>query len=243
MKSFFAVLICSIMLVGGCAARVPEGALQLKSESLADRQLQTRRFETTNKQAMLSAAASTLQDLGFVLDESEYTLGVLVASKNRDATSGGQVAGAILIAALTGAVPHVDRNQIIRVSMVMREIEGKNASSPAPTKLTPAKIEEVRKAVHKGIADGFKKEFSAEVTNKVASTIADSVATSLAKDLTLLSQVQQTSGESTVRVTFQRVIYNTAGQITLAEQIVDPVIYQEFFEKLSKAVFLEAHAL
>lgn len=243
MKRFLGICICAIMLTSGCVARAPEGALQLKPESLAERQLQTRRFETTNKQAMLSAAASTLQDLGFVLDESEYTLGVLVASKNRDATSGGQVAGAILLAALTGAVQQVDRNQVIRVAMVMREIEGKNAQSPAPTKLTPAKIEEVRKAVYKGIADGFKKEFSAEVTNKVASNIADSVATSLAKDLTLLSQVQQKNGESTVRITFQRVIYNTAGQITLAEQIVDPVIYQEFFEKLSKSVFLEAHAI
>jgi len=51
------------------------------------------------------------------------------------------------------------------------------------------------------------------------------------------------AGSSTVRVTFQRVIRNTAGQISRQEQINEPEIYQEFFDKLSQAVFLEAHEL
>jgi hypothetical protein len=44
-----------------------------------------------------------------------------------------------------------------------------------------------------------------------------------------------------VRVTFQRTVWNTANQITHNEPLEDPQFFQIFFEKLSKAVFLEAN--
>lgn len=43
-----------------------------------------------------------------------------------------------------------------------------------------------------------------------------------------------------VRVTFQRIVWNMAGEINRVETINDPAIYQKFFDGLSKAIFLEA---
>lgn len=158
----------------GCQHQVPDDALRASSESLAERQLQTRKFDTTDEKMVLNASAAVLQDLGFNIDESETTLGVIVCSKQRDATSAGQVAGAIVLAIFSGVVIPVDKHQLIRASLITCPISDK--------------------------------------------TVA-------------------------VRITFQRIIYNTYNQISLAEPIKDPELYQKFFEKLSQSIFLEAHQL
>ena len=46
-----------------------------------------------------------------------------------------------------------------------------------------------------------------------------------------------------VRVTFQRIVRNTAGAVTRIESIEEAEIYQEFFARLSKSLFLEAQQI
>ncbi|WP_027719627.1 hypothetical protein [uncultured Desulfovibrio sp.] len=208
------LIFCLVLsLLMGCVQKIPKNALSLPQESLANRQMQTRIFDTINYKAMLNAASSVMQDLGYTLEEAEYSLGVITASKRRDATSGGQIAGAILLAALTGVATHVDKEQLIRVSMVMRSLEPSPAEASESIKNAPhdpaTKTKANSKKIHKETA-----------TPKV-----------------------EEAKRSTVRVTFQRVVINTAGQATLAEQVNDPEVYKIFFDKLSQAVFLEAHQI
>ena len=162
------------LMVAGCEASIPKEALQLTPDSLARRQVQTRVFETTNEAELLAASAHLLQDLGFNLDESEVELGVVVASKDRDATEAGQVAASLLLALLGVAMPW-DDEQKIRASIITRELKERNGYA--------------------------------------------------------------------VRLTMQRIVWNTQNQISKTEPLDDPEMYQEFFAKLSKAVFLEAQEL
>ena len=141
--------------------------------TLQQRQLQTRRFDTKDEKKILTAAAGLLQDLGYTIESSAVPVGMIMASKDREAVDAGQVAGAVVVAALFGTRVAVDSHQKIRVSLVTR---------PVP----------------EGIA---------------------------------------------LRVTFQRIVWNTDNNISRLEFLDDPAMYQEFFDKLSKAVFLEAHSI
>ena len=60
----------------------------------------------------------------------------------------------------------------------------------------------------------------------------------------LITRPSGTDEESTlVRMTFQRIVWDTDGKISKTEPLNEPEFYQEFFEKFSKAVFLDAHEL
>lgn len=100
--------------------QIPPEALELSQENLQQRNMQTRRFDTADEASLLSAAAATLQDFGFTLAESETRLGVLVGTKERDAYDAGQIAGAVVLALLTGTMMDVDKNQRMRASVVTR---------------------------------------------------------------------------------------------------------------------------
>ena len=240
MKRLLTGLLCAGMLAG-CGAQIPRDALQLSPESLQYRQMQTRRFETTDKATMLTAATGVLQDLGFSLEEAEVPLGVLVGSKKRDATSTTQLAGAFIIAALGGQAA-VDSHQTIRVSMVMRENAGASKSSSVKS-ISASDLASIRADMEKNLSAALRKNHSEETSRKVARQVAESTAKVLEDDLKKVLAVRTEGGDSIVRVTFQRIVFDNTGQISRAEQINDPAIYRQFYDKLSKSVFLEAHEI
>jgi hypothetical protein len=111
-------LMLIVSLTAACQTGVPPDALKLSRESLEQRQLQTRAFDTPDETLLLQASAGVLQDLGFTLDESETELGVIVASKDRSAVEAGQIAMALLF----GVYTPIDKNQKIRASLVTRPL-------------------------------------------------------------------------------------------------------------------------
>lgn len=173
---FRAVVLTILLLCGplGCVNERAREALTIQPGAIELRRLQTRRFETQDEHQLLSASLDVLQDLGFEVDESEPDLGLIVASKNRDASSTGEMLAAFIVGAAGDTEVTYDVEQKIRASVVTKPV-GK--------------------------------------------------------------------GGTTVRVTFQRMVWNNQGAISGNESIEEPVLYQEFFNKLSKSVFLAAREI
>lgn len=161
------------LLLAGCVTRsAAPGPFSVPPAPAAERVMQSRRYETRDEIQVLHACGGLLMDLGFTVDKSDESLGVLVASKDRSAVETGQVALALFLSALTGTDIPYDRRQKMRASVV---------THPSGT------------------------------------------------------------GSVVVRVTFQRIVWNSHGQVSKREQLNYPEDYQEFYAKLSKALFLEAH--
>jgi hypothetical protein len=47
--------------------------------------------------------------------------------------------------------------------------------------------------------------------------------------------------EYVARVTLQRIVFDKQDRVNLKEAIVDPLVYQQIFENLSKSLFLQAN--
>jgi hypothetical protein len=78
--SFPAILLCASIL-GGCAT-TNQRVLDIGDESqLQKRSYQSRVFETSDKEKVLRAVISTLQDLGFVIDRADLVLGSVSGTK------------------------------------------------------------------------------------------------------------------------------------------------------------------
>jgi hypothetical protein len=166
-----ALLLLSLV---ACTHRIPPDAMALSPDSLKDRQLQTRIFETDDEKMLLTASAAVLQDSGYTIDESEISCGVIVSSRERDVTNPGQVVGSIMLGICLGAPVPWDKRQRVEASLATNPIDGQRIA---------------------------------------------------------------------VRITFQHVVWNNNNQVSKREQINDPHIYQEFFAKLSKSIFLTAHEI
>lgn len=173
-------IVCVVAtLLAGCVT-LPPNAFVVTSEQLARRQVETRRYDGIKEENILIASSNVLQDLGYSLDNSETKLGLLSASKQRDATESGEVAVAIVVALLGGGATPISKDQTIRVSLVVRPVQKTADSAPADSHF--------------------------------------------------------------VRVTFQRIVRRTDNSV-FAQTLKEKELYEEFFEKLSKSIFLEAQKI
>ncbi|MGE4350687.1 MAG: hypothetical protein AB7E52_00690 [Bdellovibrionales bacterium] len=117
-----ALCFAALLTLCACAQAVPKEALELTQETLQQRQMQTRKFETNDEKKLLTSGAQVLQDLGFNLEESETALGVVVGSKERDATEAAEVAAVIFLRVMIGTPMLYDEKQKIRVSLITRPV-------------------------------------------------------------------------------------------------------------------------
>lgn len=157
-----------VLFLTGCGG-IPEDALRLTTQSLELRQTQQKEYSSISERQALVSAANVLQDIGYIIKESEPDLGFILAEKDRDATDEAQLAAAIFVAVLTGQSSAIDKQQKIKVSVITRK-------------------------------RGDRKMM--------------------------------------VRVSFQRVVWNTHNQISRQETIKDKEVYKDFFNKLDKSIFL-----
>ena len=74
------ILIVFSLLVVGCAT-TQQRLLDSDSSQVQLRGIQTRAFDTTDKEKTLRTIIATLQDLGFVIDKADTTLGTVSATK------------------------------------------------------------------------------------------------------------------------------------------------------------------
>ena len=121
-----ALLILPIALTG-CATTVPPDAFTVTKALLDQRQLQSRRFNGITEESALVSSSNVLQDMGYNLENSEVSLGVLTANKQRDATDAGEVVGAVVLALLFGVRAPVSKSQSIRVSLVIQPAGSESA--------------------------------------------------------------------------------------------------------------------
>jgi hypothetical protein len=160
-------------LTVACQGGIPKEALMFTPESLADRQLQTRIFQTDNENKLLEASAAVLQDLGFTIDESEVKCGVIVCSRDRNVTELYDVGISILASIFLIDYDYATKQKVL-ASLVTKPLDDKRIA---------------------------------------------------------------------VRITFQHLVWDTKKDLIKNERINAPEIYQQFFSKLSKSVFLTAHEI
>jgi hypothetical protein len=72
--------IVSLFLLAGCAT-TQQRLLDSDSSQVQLRSIQTRAFDTTDKDQTLRTVIATLQDLEFVIDKADSTLGTVSATK------------------------------------------------------------------------------------------------------------------------------------------------------------------
>jgi len=81
-KTLIPMFTCvAAMLLAGCQTNSRDQILQANSSQVQLRSYQTRAFDTVDREKTLRTVIATLQDLGFVVDKADATLGTVSGTK------------------------------------------------------------------------------------------------------------------------------------------------------------------
>lgn len=81
MRYVFTAILLSLSLLSGCATTNQRVLDSGDETQLQKRSYQSRTFDTADKEKVLRATISTLQDLGFVIDRADLMLGSVSGTK------------------------------------------------------------------------------------------------------------------------------------------------------------------
>ena len=193
----FVWLMIMALIVAGCGSSLPKHVLRLTPDTLQNRVLQTRKYEGISEVDILSASTGVIQDLGFIIDESETNLGLIVGSKDRDAPPDATQRTWQVLATTTSLF------LAVIVAVVTKGEAGEDVVYVPPV-------------------DDYQKLWASIV---IRPTSEDDDKTHY------------------VRVTFQRIVWNTENEIDRRQSLNEPEMYQKFFDLLSKSVFLEGQKI
>lgn len=185
--------------------------------TLQQRAIESRRFDDISSKELLSACTNVLQDMGFNIDEADAGLGTITASKSWAPDD----------------------------PMGLRD--GKDwlsIPSIGPLSLLSAAFE-----THKSYVRNLKQDYRASLVVKTAPAKAGTDAVKPAKGKKIESKDSGQLSDArnfVVRIIFEKTSKLDANQqptdtpLAYSETVKDPVLYQDFYDKLSKSVFLEA---
>ncbi|HWO99015.1 MAG TPA: hypothetical protein VNL74_00070 [Methylococcus sp.] len=97
--------VLAALALGGCKS-TREHLLDSEQSQLALRQIQTKAFDTTDKEKTLRSVIATLQDLQFVIDKADLAVGVVSGTK----LSGYQLKMTVTVH------PRGDRQMLVRAN-------------------------------------------------------------------------------------------------------------------------------
>ncbi|MEE8507400.1 MAG: hypothetical protein V3S40_14420 [Kiloniellales bacterium] len=75
------IALSAVLILAACQTDSKQQVLAVTKSQVELRSFQTRAFDTTDKEKTLRTVMATLQDLSFVLDKADATLGVVSATK------------------------------------------------------------------------------------------------------------------------------------------------------------------
>jgi hypothetical protein len=81
MRPLRAIMLMTAVLLVGCATTTDRVLDTGDETQLQKRSYQSRVFDTSDREKVLRATISTLQDLGFVIDRADLTLGTISGTK------------------------------------------------------------------------------------------------------------------------------------------------------------------